>query len=348
MQSLCAKVPIDKGEFFRKKFSENNIIDTKLMIQRIDGFLFIPLSTNAKSFNNLQNSKKWEKDIEIIEHDFKSYPERIKNYKSLIDLPSKLNDQLPTSYDIIGSVGLIKIPKELMNYSKEIGEAIIKVHKNIRTVLSDMGVTGNLRIRKYEIIAGEPNTITIHKEYGIRLMLDIAKVYFSPRLGKEHYRIAKLVQPREIVLDMFAGVGPFSILISKLSHAYQIYSIDMNKDAIEYLIKNIDRNKATNIFPLEGDVRKLINKLPSVDRIIMNLPKNAHNYLDCALLKLKSKGIIHFHDLVRFDDIDKRKVWLESVVSDHGFKLLDATEINLNSYSAKINHYCFDLNLKKV
>ena len=345
MQSLCARVPKERGELFRKILSEAHIIDNELMVKHNDRFLYIPLRSRPDPDKQPELAEAMTKDIAILDNDFECYPQQITSYKTLVDVPTRLVKDLPTSYDIIGSIALVKIPETLTDFSNEIGEAILTVNKSIRTVALDNGVVGALRTRDLDIIAGEPRTETKHKEYGVTFILDVAKVYFSPRLGGEHYRISQLVLPGEIVLDMFAGIGPFSIMIAKYSKARSIYSIDMNKHAIEYLIKNVDLNKIQNIYPLEGDAHELMESVPKVDRIIMNLPLGGDRYLADALDRLKPRGTIHYHEMVRRDELAARRAWLQNTVKKHGFEISKFTENNLGSYSPKIDHYCFDLML---
>lgn len=341
MRSICAKVPKVAGDDYRKKLHEAQFIDSNLIIRHNDRFLYIPLQT--------QPSEQWlneNKEIELEEGEFESYPLRVKDYRELMDIPANLVSYLPRSYDIIGSIAILKLPLQLENYGHQIGEAIIKSQKNIRTVALDRGVKGQERIRDLQLIAGDPSTITVHIEYGVKLYMDIMKAYFSPRLSSEHYRVSKLVQPGETILDMFAGVGPFSIMISKHSLAERIYSIDINKHAIEYLIKNIDMNKARNIFPLEGDAKDLIKRIPPVDRIIMNLPKSGSEYLLEAFAILKPNGTIHYHELISLDAIPERELSLRETAKNHGYKVLDLNQNNLGSYSPSLYHFCFDIQLK--
>jgi tRNA (guanine37-N1)-methyltransferase len=349
-RAIGAKVPIEKGEYFRKKFSDVHLIDKKLMIKRNDSFLFIPLSMDPDTIEKQKEKFKWltQNQIDLQSENFELYPDRINNYKLLLDLPAELNKELPTSFDIVGTIALIKLPDNLREYSKLIGEAILNVHKNLKTIAWDKGIKGEYRIRDFEIIAGKNNTETIHKEYGIRFLMDISKAYFSPRLGKEHYRIAKLVKPGEVVLDMFAGIGPFSIMISKYSKANQIYSIDINKSALEFFIKNIDLNKVQNIFPLEGDANKILEKVPLVDRIIMNLPHESAKFLKSALKKLKPEGTIHYHLISNPTEIHTIKSELEKSLEEYGFRAIKIETNNLGSYSPKLNHYCLDLHLERL
>ncbi|WP_455392942.1 class I SAM-dependent methyltransferase [[Eubacterium] cellulosolvens] len=343
MRTICAKVPKVRGDYFRKKLLEAQFIDRNLIIKRNGNFLYIPLQTHP--------SEQWLNEfneLELTEYDFKLYPERVQDYRALITLPPELTQQLPRSYDIIGSIAILKLPLGLTAYGKQIGEAIIRAHKNIHTVAVDKGVKGMQRVRNMEIIAGEPQTETMHKEYGVRLLMDIMKVYFSPRLSTEHYRITKLVQPGEIVLDMFAGIGPFSIMIAKHSKAKRIFSIDINKHAIEYLIKNIDLNKVFNIFPMEGAVEEMIKRIPKVDRIIMNLPMSGNEHLPEAFAVLKNTGTIHYHEMLPCQELQQRKMSLAEISKHHGFEIIALHEHNLGSYSPSINHYCFDLLLKII
>ena len=129
--------------------------------------------------------------------------------------------------------------------------------------------------------------------------MDPTKVYFSPRLSQEHWRIAQQVKEGEVVVDMFTGIGPFAIQIAKNHEKVKIYAIDLNPDAIEYLKKNIYVNKVERkVIPLLGDVRKVIeDHLTGVaDRVIMNLPENAIKFISVACKSLKKNGgILHYH-----------------------------------------------------
>ena len=142
-------------------------------------------------------------------------------------------EELPTSYDVVGAIILIKLPKALFPYRKEIGKALLETHKNIRTVCLIDPVSGELRTRNVTIIAGENQTLTTHTEYGLSFDVDVETTYFSPRLASERKRVADLVKPGEIVVDMFAGVAPFSIMIARYAKPKIVYAIDKNKEAIK-------------------------------------------------------------------------------------------------------------------
>ena len=255
-------------------------------------------------------------------------------------LPEELKVLLPTSFDIIGDICVIKLDDELLPYANAIGKAIIEAYKNIETVLLDRGVHGELRTRDVENIAGEDRTVTTHKEYGLNIELDISKMYFSPRLAAERKRIADMVQPGEIIIDMFAGVGPFSMMIEKLAEPSEVFAIDLNPDAIEYLNKNIEKNKMAKIKPFCNDASISIRDLPEADRIIMNLPHSAEKFLGDALGSLKPGGTIHFYTIMEPVDILFFKGDLSELAAPHSIVFTGEREVH--TYSPTQSLIVFD------
>ena len=229
------------------------------------------------------------------------------------------------TYEVIGSIAVIQDGEEL---AKE----LIK-RKNIRTVAKRVGeVEGPYRIKRVKVILGENTTETIHKENGVRLLVDINKVYFSPRLQTERLRVINQVKEGETIIDMFAGVGPFSIEIAKHKKVKIIYAIDHNPDAIKYLKENIKLNKISNVVPILGDALEEIKALPKANRIIMNAPRQNNNEtLAAAGKKTKRGGIIHFYissELVENIDFS-------------GFKIVAKRRVI--DYAPGKSHLCFDL-----
>ncbi|TRO45697.1 class I SAM-dependent methyltransferase family protein, partial [Candidatus Bathyarchaeota archaeon] len=195
----------------------------------------------------------------------------------------------------------------LKNHKQVIGEALLKTHKNVQTVLAKIGaVSGIYRLREIEQIAGIKKTRTTHKEHGCQYQVDVATAYFSPRLSHEHNRVASLVQKGETVIDLFAGVGPFSVLLAKKNPDAKVYAVDINPEAIEFLKKNIRLNRVDNrVIPILEDARRAVeDKLLGVaDRVIMNLPEKAIEFVDVACKGMKSSGgIIHYYSFIRRPD----------------------------------------------
>ncbi|MEM3823915.1 MAG: class I SAM-dependent methyltransferase family protein, partial [Candidatus Bathyarchaeia archaeon] len=201
----------------------------------------------------------------------------------------------------VGDIAILRLTEESKKYSKIIAEAILKIHKNVKTVLAQTSpVSGDFRIRKLEYVAGENKTVTVHRESGCQFSVDVAKCYFSPRLFFERMRIAKLIVDGEVVVNMFVGVGCFSIIIARHSKAQKVYSIDINPAAYQLMKENIRVNDVFGkVVPMLGDAKDIIqtklNKL--ADRVLMPLPEKALEYLPYAILALKNTGgWIHYYD----------------------------------------------------
>jgi tRNA (guanine37-N1)-methyltransferase len=157
-------------------------------------------------------------------------------------------------------------------------------------------VQGVTRTRDLEFLAGVDNLETIHKEYGIRFKLNPSTVYFSPRLATERSRIVDEVNENETIIDFFAGIGSFPISIAHVKNA-KIYSVDINPEAYKYVNENIKLNKLIGeVIPIQGDIRKVINDLPLADRILMNLPGTAKDFLDIAVNHLKVGGVLNYYE----------------------------------------------------
>ncbi|MBS7636052.1 class I SAM-dependent methyltransferase family protein [Candidatus Bathyarchaeota archaeon] len=235
-------------------------------------------------------------------------------------------EELPNiynSYDIVGDIAIIRLTEKSRKYSQIIAETIMKVHKNVKTVLAQTSpVRGDYRLRKLEHIAGEKRTATIHKESGCLFSVDVDKCYFSPRLFYERMRVAKLVEDGETVVNMFAGVGCFSLVIAKHSNAAKIYSIDINPIAIQFMKENVRLNRAFGkVIPVEGDAKEIIQKMLQnvADRVLMPLPEKALEFLPYALLALKNGGgWIHYYD---FEHASRREDAVEKVESKVSKKL---------------------------
>jgi len=205
------------------------------------------------------------------------------------------------SYDVIGDIAIIRVTEKSRKYSGIIAETIMSVQKNVKTVLAQTSsVCGDFRLRKLDFVAGEDKTATVHKEHGCLFSVDVGKCYFSPRLLYERMRIAKQVVNGEVAVNMFAGVGCFSIVIAKHSKAEKVYSIDVNPVAFQFMQENVRLNKVyRKVIPVKGDAKEVIEKRLrcTVDRVLMPLPEKAFEYLPYAVSALKETGgWINYYD----------------------------------------------------
>lgn len=336
---LCLKVPKSKGEKVKNKLLDKDLLNKSFKFDSDDDFIYIPLKQGVEVDNIF--------DLPVVEKKLERRPNYTRDYTDILDLPKHLRDKLPSSFDIIGDIVLLKIPDDLTEYKKDIGKAILETHKNATTVLEDKGVTGRHRIREVDYIAGENKAETIHREYGAEFEVDVSKVYFSPRLATERWRVVKNTKEDDIVLDMFTGVGPYSILIAKNVAVKTIFSIDINPYAIKYLVKNIKRNNVENLIEVyEGDAREIVKNL-TANRIIMNLPHSSFGFLKDALQACDDKTTFHYYEILDCDIIDERKEQIRKTCEDHGFYFTFGRWREVRTYSASEKHISFDFTVKK-
>jgi len=209
--------------------------------------------------------------------------------------------KLVRSYDMIGDVLLVKLHPDLRKRKNEIGHALKKAFPHARVIAAVplFGRTHDtFRTRDLDIIFGEERTETIHKESGCVFKVDIRNAFFSPRLAYERMRVARKVREGETVVNMFAGVGCFSIIIAKVQpNVRKIYSIDINPVAYHYMCENIRLNNVEDrVVPILGDARDVLKDIKDISRVLMPLPDKAHEFL-ADVVKLPNVNAIHYYDV---------------------------------------------------
>ncbi len=237
------------------------------------------------------------------------------NLKEILEkkLSKKEKEVFVKSFDSLGNIAVIEIPKELEKKEKLIGNTIIKLNKNIKTVCKISGPhKGKYRLQPLKIIAGEKKFITEYKESACRFVFDVRKTFFSPRLCNERLRISKLIKKGEKIGCFFAGIGPYPIVFTKNSFMKKAFAVELNPNAVKFMKENIKLNKCEEkIEVLKGDVNKIASaKLKNLDRITMPMPHGGETFLKASLKALKKGGIIHFYQVLKketaFDEAVKR------------------------------------------
>ena len=291
----AARVEKNRAEEVRKRLLKLNILNPRLKPFEKDGFIYFPLKDREKVDDVLG-----ELNVSVVTTYFEERPRRPRSLEEILSgkLPRELLDRLPSSYDLIGDIILVEIPHELRPYEKLVAEALMKLHPRVKTVLSKEGATrGAYRLRDYRVVAGLNKFETIHREHGCIIRVDLRKAFFNPRMSGERIRVARSVSKGERVLDMFAGIGSFSIIIARRQPTAKILAIELNPDAYRLMLENIRLNAVEDrVRPILGDCREVLKEIHErFDRVIMDLPHSSIDYLDLALEKVKPNGIIHLY-----------------------------------------------------
>ena len=267
------------------------------------------------------------------------YNKKSRDYR--LNLNENIRNLAPRSFDIFGEIAILRLIDDLKDYEKEIAEALLLSHKNIKTVCVDSGVHGEFRIRNLRIISGENNFVSVHKENGMKFEADISKVYFSPRLATERERLSSLVKKEELVLDAFAGVAPFSISLAKKGS--KVLSLDSNPEAKMWALKNFIKNGIST-----GQYRYCTSKFEKFDfksekfdRIIMNNPTNSLPFLNMAMDLVTKKGVIHMYLISPKDNSFDISNHLNS-----GYNCTSKKEVH--AYSPSSSLFVFDIGRDSV
>jgi len=214
------------------------------------------------------------------------------------------SEELISAFDQIGNIIIVRIPDSLLSKKRIIGETLLEQVKIAKSVFyQSSAVEGDFRTRNLEILAGEDNTETEYKEFGCKFTVDVENAFFSPRLSTERERIANLIQDGEVMTNMFAGVGMFSIMAAKKKKC-TVYSLDINPVASKLCEKNIKQNKlAGDVISINGDSSEIIKEqlVDKSDRTLMLLPERSDEFLESAISTTKNNGIIHYYSHIHAD-----------------------------------------------
>lgn len=255
--------------------------------------------------------------------------------ESLHSLPEEYRKNLPEKYERIGDILIIHLNSTLNTYKKEIGEAYKEALK-VKTVLLKGKIAGEFRIPHFEVIAGS-DTLTVHKENKVLYELDLSKVMFSP--GNIHERILMSMLPHhEEVVDMFAGIGYFSLPIAKFCNSH-VVALEKNEDAYHYLCRNIILNKVENLVePHLTDCRDFEGR---AERVIMGHPR-AYKYLEKAF-EICEKGFIHYHEFTPQKRIERPQIRLEKAAEEAGKHICIREIRKIKKFSPGVWHIVCDV-----
>jgi tRNA wybutosine-synthesizing protein 2 len=270
-------------------------------------------------------------------------------------LDNKELELLPAGFQNLGEIIILNLKSELTKHKKIIGEKVLELYPKVKAVYNKQGeISGEFREPELVFIAGDKKKKEAEVlENGIKYKFDVTKLMFAKGNLNERVRIAREVKPGEIIVDMFAGIGYFSLGIGKLSLAKKIYSIEKNPNAFKYLNENIKINHIGNIESFNDDNRKIIDSLVEkgikADRIVMGYLPPPKDFLAYAL-KISKKGtIIHYEDLLideKLGEEEKRVMnFVKEEASRFGFKVKLIKLVRVKNYKPRVGHYVLDVSL---
>jgi len=261
-------------------------------------------------------------------------------------------ERVYSSFDIIGDIIIIKIPEELEEKKEIIAKTLINKIKTVKTVFQQISsVQGEYRTRRLCFLTGINKSNTEYREHGCIFKVDVLKTYFSPRLATERLRVSKLIGNNEIIINMFVGIGTYSIILAKKNPDCIVYSIDSNPYANDLCIINSKLNKVQDrVIPILGNARTIIsNQLKGkATRVLMPLPEQAAEFIDSAIMALENnKGIIHYFAHIKakskLDALEEGKVNCHNHFQCYQYKIISGKVVR--EVGPRIYQTVFDLEI---
>lgn len=320
-----------KGELFRQALVEVGGFDRSRKISSDDMYVYLPvLPMEEQVLAKLRRIGDFDRvEMEFKPEEKRQSPEDLLGYKP--------------GYEVIGDIAILED-----DGAEEVAQALLATCKSIKTVILPVSdVEGELRLRRFLHISGEERTTTLHKENGLLYRLDLEGVYFTARLGNERLRVARGVRPSEVVLDMFAGVGPFSLLLAK--RGAHVVALDKNPLAIKYLRQNAALNRIENVTILEGDAAELALRFEGqADHVVMNLPHSSSQFLIPAMKAAKNGGTVHYYTIAPEEALYQDEGLIRGAADQLGFSVEMGYRGIVRSYAPRRCNVVMDFRVWKA
>ena len=298
------RVPRNHGEEVRKELADAGLLRTDLEVEQEGEFLVLPTVNDVEGIPS-----SWG---EPVEREFRLHPAKgPSRYRDLLPWPDEEKETLPRSFDVVGDIVLIRLPTALEPKKEEVGEALLQFVPGVRLVGLDHGVHGPARRREVERIAGSGTWRTRHRENGVELDVDVERAYFSPRLAREHARVAEEVESGDRVYDLCCGVGPFAVTIAHLGRAASVTAVDSNPEAIDLLRETLRRYPfGPRVRAVAAPLEAFLPEAVPVERVVLNLPHEGIKYLPSVARTVAPGGRLYYYEVVARTELEGRGVVL--------------------------------------
>ncbi|MFC7070962.1 class I SAM-dependent methyltransferase [Halobaculum lipolyticum] len=329
MSTPCVRAPVTEGEATRQALAERDLLDGDREIDVVDGEIFVPV---------VDGDAARAAGYEVVVRDAAEREGTVS--------PDELLGFEP-SYGRLGDV--VILDEDDPERARAVADAVVESDVPCETVVNRASkVAGEYRVREWDVLHGD-DTETVHREYGHEFALDIAEVYFSPRLATERHRVVEQVQEGEHVVDMFAGVGPFAVPMA--ARGADVVACDVNPRAIAYLRENAARNGvADRVTALEGDVRETTADYDGwADRVVMNLPHSADEFLDTAVRLAGDDCVLHLYDMAHEDDpFGPSERAVRAAAEPAGYEVEVFARREVRSYAPHELNVCLDVRIRRA
>ncbi len=328
----AVKVRKEFAERVRKDLERRGFKDRRRRIRFEDGAVIIPV---------VDDFSIPSPHYEIIEDLNPVFREK-RNFREIVESIAGFYPRY-ADLKVFGDVGVMKLPAEILKYKREIAEGVVKNYR-LDSVWLDRGRHGMERRPEMEPVVGSKSLVEI-KENGCVFRFDLTRVMFSQGNQYEKMRVAGLVNDGEVILDMFAGIGYFTVPVVRHSQAKKCYSIELNPDSYRFLIENIKLNDLEGVVPVLGDSMHVTPE-NFADRVIMGHIR-CQDFIEKAIMALDGEGWIHYHEAVPERIIRRPVRRVERAAERMHAKLIEVSMRKVKNYSPGVYHVVVDARIRK-